>query len=94
MEIMTPSKEQKIEMLEKLGLNLKECKIDEQTMILLTDLLYEYWDVFDVDNPPKDPIPNFSHKIPLKDGTPVWKKNFKVRADVNLELEKHILKTT
>ena len=74
MEIMTPSKEQKIEILEKLGLNLKECKIDEQTMISLTDLLYEYRDVFDVDNPPKDPIPNFSYKIPLKDETPVWKK--------------------
>ena len=42
MEIMTPSKEQKIEILEKLGLNLKECKIDEQTMISLKDLLYEY----------------------------------------------------
>ena len=92
MKIMTPSKEQKIEMLEKLGLNLKECKIDEQTMISLTDLLYEYRDDFDVDNPPKDSIPNFSYKIPLKDGTPVWKKNFKVQADVNLELEKHILK--
>ena len=62
MEIMTPSKEQKIEMLEKLGLNLKECKIDEQTIISLTDLLYEYRDVFDVDNPPKDPYQIFHIK--------------------------------
>ena len=35
------------------------------------DLLYEYRDVFDVDNPPKNPIPNFSYKFPLEDGTPV-----------------------
>ena len=89
---MTPSSEQKTEILTKLGLNLKECKIRDEDLNPLVDILYEFEDVFDVENPPKDPIPNFRYKIPLKDDIPVWSRNYKMRYDIQEQLEQHVQK--
>ena len=88
----SPSRECKIQILENLGLNLHECKIEKENLELLIDLLFEFKEVFDIENPITEAIPNFSYEIQLKDDTPVWKRNFKVRADVNQELENHIEK--
>ena len=92
LELMTPSRECKITTLEKLGLNLSECKLSQDKMDLLVDILYEYREVFDIENPSKDTIPNYSYRIPLRDPEPVWTRNYRVRADVQAELEKHVKK--
>ena len=45
------------------GINLKNSKVTEVQKLELINLLHEHRDVFDVENPPIDPIPGFSVDI-------------------------------
>ena len=78
---------EKYNVLKTIGLNLDECKISPSQKDQLVDLLFEYRDCFDTENLPTEPIPGFEHTIKLKDNTPVYRRQYKNRIDINAALE-------